>query len=247
MNEYLEERRKENSGLSPCSVCFWKISHCLLTFAWSYRYSILTFWKFPQNDLFLETVCKLHNCFYLLHLCLYVSTFLICVWKLSYTICYELPVEHFSALLSGGIHVVQFACFPKGFGYELCWFFYLVFLFSFASLEDGITHFTANLQRTLLLFSRTWRETTDIVHASHSMKNACQQSPRQKWLSQQARMQWEMGVSRILRCQTSDSLMVYQGSLLIQKRMQWRCLLQSAWSLFQEQAILMSWRYIYYT
>ena len=55
---------------------------------------------------------------------------------------------------------------------------YLYFLLSFASLEDGTTQTTTSPPLSLLLCSQIWRETTDIVHASHSMKDALQQSQR---------------------------------------------------------------------
>ena len=55
---------------------------------------------------------------------------------------------------------------------------YLYFLLSFASLEDGTTQTTTSPLLSLLLCSQIWRETTDIVHASHSMKDALQESQR---------------------------------------------------------------------
>ena len=53
---------------------------------------------------------------------------------------------------------------------------YLYLLLSFASLEDGTTQTTTSPLLSSLLCSQIWRETTAIVHASHSMKDALQQS-----------------------------------------------------------------------
>lgn len=116
----------------------------------------------------------------------------------------------------------------------------LFFSPSFANLEDGITPTIANLQPSLLLSSRTWRETIATVHASLFMRNVLKQGGRQEQWKQQARIQLGMEASLIPLCQRCDSLMVCLGSLLMLKSWGWRCLLQNAWSLFQEQAILMS-------
>ena len=59
-------------------------------------------------------------------------------------------------------------------------YWFILFACSSANLEDGITHSTANHQHSLSPFSRTWRETTDIVHASPFTKNALQKNPRKK-------------------------------------------------------------------
>ena len=51
---------------------------------------------------------------------------------------------------------------------------------SFVNLEDGTTQITTNHQLSLLLFSLIWKETIDIVPASHSMKSAVQPNPNKE-------------------------------------------------------------------